>query len=140
MVLIPFSQLRTVSDISEQQLHDIEMFMRGAVYCWIKNHPDRWFAVHDLVGGLINDWEGTPLLMLRDLHDAQDPPNEAAAHDEAGRALGWIVKTMLHREARRFETRRGDIAREYRWIQGPAADVGAEPDDQTDATPDDDRP
>lgn len=140
MAIIPFSQLRTVNGISEKQLLDIEMFMRGAVYCWIKNHPDRWFAVHDLVGGLINDWEGTPLLVLRGLRDEQDPLNEEAAYDAAGRALGWIVKTMLHQEDRRFRTRRVEKAREYLWIQNPAADMRAEADDQAEAAPDDDLP
>lgn len=141
MVLIPFSRLQAVHGLDERDLRDIEMFMRGAVYCWIKNHPTKWFAVHDLVGGLINDWEGTPLLILRDRNAARHPGNEKTAHDQAGRDLGWIVKSMLHEDGRMFRTRRvEDQPREYRWIQDPAGEVDEEPLDQVDDTTDDDRP
>jgi hypothetical protein len=141
MAIIPFSQLRAVNGIFDPELHDIKVFMRGAVYCWMKNHPTDWFAVHDLVGGLINDWEGTPLRKLRDMHDATHPGNERAAHDQAGRDLGWIVKSMLHAEERSFRTRRvADQPREYLWIQDPAGVAATEADDQAEDAPDDDRP
>jgi hypothetical protein len=140
MVLVPFSLLRTVHGISDQDLDDIRLFMRGAVFCWLRNHPDQWFAVHDLVGGLVNDWHGTPLRMLRDLSDARHPEDEEAAHDEAARNLGWIVKSMLHAEERTFRTCRGEIAREYLWVQHPVAGMGTEADDQTEPAGDDDLP
>jgi hypothetical protein len=115
MLLTETPELRENHILSEPQKMDIWNFMQGAVYCWVKNRPDEWFAVRDLVGGENSDWGGTPLQILYDMH-----VEGGKEHDEAvvaaGIDLGWIVKAVLSEDSRTFEATK-EYVNCYRWIR-----------------------
>src|SRR5437899_1165521 len=96
------SELRDVHDIDDTEKAAIKNFMQGAVYCWIKNREDEWFAVQDLMGGKNFDWHGTPLQVLYEKH-IDKGKNQKAAIESAAIDLGWLLKTVLAEDKRTFE-------------------------------------
>jgi len=115
MTLRPESELREPSGVEERDRELIRAFMQGAVYSWVKNRHDEYFAVRDLVGGLNTDWNGTPLQILYDRHiDAGK--DEQEAFEAAAKDLGWIVKTLLSDDRRIFQVEKTGLVNSYLMI------------------------
>ena len=112
MTINPQSEVRDVSGLSDDQRSAIVNFLQGAVYCWCKNRRDEWFSLRDLMGGDNFFWDGTPLHTLFEKHEisSQDPTKQA------GQDGGWLLKSVIHRDRRDFETREEHMIREYRWV------------------------
>jgi len=68
MALVKDSKLRKDFGISSEDLKAIKNFLQGAVYCWVKNRKDEFFAARDLMGGDNFNWHGTPLYCLYEKH------------------------------------------------------------------------
>jgi len=119
MSLKIFSEIREVSGISDQQLNDIMKFLQGAVYCWCKNRPDEWFSIRDLMGGENFFWQGTPLYCLYEKHEnnSNDPVKSA------GIDSGWLLKKVIHLDKREFESRDGEMIKQYLWIQNSSLET-----------------
>lgn len=107
--------LRNVTGIEEHNKARIYDFLQGAVYCWCKNRKHEWFALRDLMGGDNFFWEGTPLIKLYEKHEncADDPVKEA------GKDAGWMLKELLAKDKRAFETKVQNLVRYYRWAEKP---------------------
>ncbi len=116
MTLRPVSQLRNVTGVSESDITAIRYFLQGAVYCWCKNRPNEWFSLRDLMGGENYYWQGTPLISLYMKHETMS--NDAVK--SAGQDAGWILKSVIAADSRTFETREGNMIREYRWVRDDA--------------------
>lgn len=112
MTIRPESELREPSGVDRTNRELIKAFMQGAVYSWVKNRPGESFAVRDLVGGLNNDWSGTPLQVLYDRHIDAGKADEDA-FDAAAKDLGWIVKTLLSEDRRTFEVEKSGLVNTY---------------------------
>ncbi len=119
MTLITQSKLRINFGISDAQLALIKAYLQGSVYSWIKNRVGEIFAARDLVGGANFDWDGTPLYCLYQKHIDSGKHNKEAI-DEAGKDLGWILKTVLNEDKRTFETHEKGLTKGYRWIGNEA--------------------
>ncbi|VTR98169.1 Uncharacterized protein OS=Bergeyella zoohelcum ATCC 43767 GN=HMPREF9699_01578 PE=4 SV=1 [Gemmata massiliana] len=117
MSLTECSELRDVHGISEDQKALIKAFIQGAVYCWVKNREGEPFAVRDLVGGVNANWSRTPLHALHTKHIKLDK-DEESANEAAAKDLGWLVKTILHEDKRKFEAAKSGLVSTYRWIGG----------------------
>lgn len=115
MALTEQSELRDVHGITDTEKTAIMAFMQGAVYCWVKNRKDEWFAARDLVGGENNEWEGTPLCVLYHKHINTGKDSDLAI-ESAGKDLGWLLKTVLSEDKRTFEVDKLGLVRGYRWI------------------------
>ena len=102
------SELRQVKDIEPTQMKLIKAFMQGAIYSWVKNNGNSPFAVRDLVGGENTYWEGTPLISLFKKHEAIGKNNDDA-NEDAGKDIGWIVKSLLDEDKREFERIEGYV-------------------------------
>ncbi|MFA8341773.1 MAG: hypothetical protein ACEPO8_02260 [Rhodothermaceae bacterium] len=114
MTLIRESKIREVQGISNEQKLRIEDFLQGAVYCWCKNRPDEWFSMRDLMGGSNFYWEGTPLFDLFQKHENIGKNNNDAIA-AAGKDSGWILKKVIHEDKRKFDTKKEELIRKYRW-------------------------
>ncbi|MEN6620307.1 MAG: hypothetical protein ABFD50_01995 [Smithella sp.] len=112
MTIRPESELREPSDLLDSHRELIRAFMQGAIYCWVKNRPRESFAVRDLVGGLNNNWNGTPLQVLYDRH-INTGKNADEAFEAAAKDLGWIVKTLLSEDRRVFEVEKAGLVNTY---------------------------
>lgn len=115
MTLIPYSEIREVKNISQDEKDKIYFFLQGAVYCWCKNRLNEWFSIRDLMGGENFYWQGTPLIALYDKHKKKGKSNDKAI-EAAGKDAGWILKKIINDDARKFETKKEDLIRKYRWI------------------------
>ena len=89
MAFTPYSLVRDVHGINEEQKTRIRDVLQGAVYCWCKNRPDEWFSMRDLMGGENYYWEGTPLIALYEKHHEEDD-----AVERAGKDSGWLLKRV----------------------------------------------
>lgn len=114
-MLINKSKMRYEFHITEMELTKIKCFLQGAVYCWIKNRKNEFFCARDLVGGDNYDWNGTPLIALYTKHKNLNK-SEKDAIDDAGKDVGWILKLVLKDDKRRFEDKKIDIVKGYKWI------------------------
>jgi len=112
MTLRPESELREPSGIDGTQRELIRAFMQGAVYSWVKNRPGEPFAVRDLMGGLNNDWNGTPLQVLYDRYIDMGR-NADEAFEAAAKDIGWITKTLLSEDRRIFEVEKSGLVNTY---------------------------
>lgn len=116
MTLLNQSEVRDVRGIDINEKNLVRAYIQGAVYCWIKNRENEWFAVRDLVGGVNTDWRNTPLqpLFTRHLRDgmSDDEAFEAAAKD-----IGWLVKSVLNDDQRVFELNNSGYVNSYRWVE-----------------------
>lgn len=117
MTLIPDSEQRETSGLTDTERMAIKAFLQGAAYCWVKNRSGEPFAARDLVGGENNDWADTPLQILYDRHiangKAPDMAFEAAAID-----VGWLLKAVLNADRRTFSVEKAGWGNSYRWIGG----------------------
>jgi hypothetical protein len=108
------SEIRDVTGISEQEKQKIIDFLQGAVYCWCNNKKDDWFSARDFLGGENYYWQGTPLITLYEKHQKKGKDWETSAKD-AGKDAGWLLKRVIDRDKRSFETKEEDLIRKYRW-------------------------
>lgn len=118
-MIVPSSEntVRDVTGIDPSVKREIKAFFQGAVYCWVKNRRDEWFAARDLVGGENFDWDRTPLITLFRKHEASGKSNSAAI-EAAGQDAGWLLKAVVEEDKRTFETRKDGQVRSYRWRGG----------------------
>ncbi len=119
MPLLNKSKLRYDFGIDPIDLPPIKYFLQGAVYCWIKNRKDEVFAARDLMGGENFEWAGTPLYCLYEKHINKGKDVESAI-DEAGKDLGWILKSVLDEDKRSFKTYDKGMTKGYKWIGNEA--------------------
>ena len=110
-----------VNGFTDEEIAAMRNFLQGAVYCWCKNRRDEWFAARDLLGGDNYYWEGTPLYSLYDYYLDGDEDNNDYAVEEAGKAAGRLLKSVIVDDMRIFETREG-YTREYKWTGLVAVD------------------
>lgn len=116
MALIDNSVIRDVHGITDDEKLRIFYFLQGAVYSWCKNRPGEWFSMRDLMGGENYYWEGTPLLVLYEKHKNNGKEWEAAVKD-AGKDSGWLLKKVISKDDRHFETKKEELIRKYRWLR-----------------------
>lgn len=116
MALTIETEVREVYGISDEERKSIIDFLQGAVYCWCKNRPDEWFSMRDLMGGENYYWQGTPLLKLYEKHEKKYSDWEPAV-EAAGKDSGWLLKKVIHNDKRKFETKKEELIRKYRWIR-----------------------
>lgn len=114
MIVSGNNELREVSGISADEERDIMNFLQGAVYCWCKNRKNEWFSLRDLMGGDNYYWNDTPMIKLWEKHSNL---KKADPVDEAGKDGGWLLKKVVQKDKRKFETKEEDMIRKYRWIQ-----------------------
>lgn len=112
-MVINIDTARRVNGIDEQQLNLIRSFLQGAVYCLCITHRNQWFSARDFLGGENSNWQGTPLQALFDYYFGRRQDEDYAIH-QAGKAVGWILLSVLIADHRVFETRKG-YTREYLW-------------------------
>ena len=112
MTLTIQSEIRNVHGITEEEKTRIRDFLQGAVYSWCKNRPNEWFSLRQLMGGSNYDWHGTPLMTLYEKHE--DAPD---AIQRAGKDGGWLLKRVIDNDRRKFESKKEELIRKYRWIQ-----------------------
>ncbi|MBR3699812.1 MAG: hypothetical protein IKM85_09895 [Bacteroidales bacterium] len=105
---------RAVHGIDENRLHEMRLFLQGAVYCWCKNRKDEPFAARDLLGGDNYFWEATPMETLFLYYRNGNDDNNEYAVEEAGKAAGRLLYQMLRDDKREFETW-VEYTRMYRW-------------------------
>ncbi len=114
MSLTPPTIVRDVSGLTDEQKDRIRDFLQGAVYCWCKNRRGEWFSMRDLMGGDNFHWQGTPLIALYEKQcNAGVPSSEAIV--QAGKESGWLLKSVISRDTRSFETKEEELIRKYRW-------------------------
>ena len=114
MIVSGNNELREVLGISADEERDITNFLQGAVYCWCKNRKNEWFSLRDLMGGDNYYWNDTPMIKLWEKHSNL---KKADPVDEAGKDGGWLLKKVVQKDKRKFETKEEDRIRKYRWIQ-----------------------
>lgn len=114
MSLHPFSELRSVYDITEEEKNKIYYFLQGAVYCWCKNRPNEWFSMRELMGGANYFWQETPLFVLYEKHIAKGKEEDEAI-EGAAKDSGWLLKQVISQDKREFETKVENLTRNYRW-------------------------
>ncbi|MEA1877201.1 MAG: hypothetical protein U9N86_10060 [Bacteroidota bacterium] len=119
MTLRNKSKMRKNFGICESDLHDIKCFLQGAVYCWAKNKKDEIFAARDLMGGENYEWSGTPLICLYNKHINKGKSDELAI-EEAGKDLGWILKSVLDEDKRTFVASDKGMTQGYKWVGNEA--------------------
>ena len=114
MTLISKTEIRKVKGISSDEIQRVYDYLQGAVYCWCKNNPDKWFSARDFLGGDNFDWTGTPMIVLFNKHINKGKTTENAISD-AGKDAGWILKKVIDDDQRNFETKKENLIRKYRW-------------------------
>lgn len=114
MSLIPPSEIRSVTGLSELEEQRIRDFLQGAVYIWSKNRRNEWFGLRDLMGGENYFWNGTPLIRLWEKHTNRGLSDDDAVA-AAARDGGWLLKSVIDQDRRPFETREEALIRQYRW-------------------------
>jgi len=115
MALITPSEVRDVYGITDEEKSLIKAYLQGAVYSWVKNRKDEWFAVRDLVGGENFEWQGTPLIVLYKKHISKRKNNDEAIVD-AAKDLGWLLKAVLNEDKRHFEVGKSGLTVAYKWV------------------------
>ena len=116
-------ETRNISSLNDSEKQHAKDFLQGLVYCWCKNQPDKEFAAQYLVGGENKDWNGTPLQQVYDHyleHYKKDGKTEkeaeGSAHDQAAKDVGWLLKSMLHDDKRKFKQIKGGRVNSYKWL------------------------
>jgi len=104
--------LRSVTGITEVEKQRIQDFLHGSVYCWCINRENEWFSLRDLMGGGNSYWKGTPMLSLYLKHEGKSNEPTIAA----GKDAGWLLKSVIMSDKRKFETKKEDFIRKYKWI------------------------
>ena len=95
--------LRTPQSVQEMENRGFKsaavLFLKGAVYQFIADNPNRDFCVRDLLGGQNRNWKCTPLQYLYDFH-IRNKKTEKEAYDQAAKDAGWLLKEVLHDDQR----------------------------------------
>ena len=99
--------VRSVNGLSEEEENAIYSFLQGAVYCWCNNNPNKWFSMRDFMGGTNFYWQETPLYKLFE---------KTGDVNAAGQAAGWLLKKVIYKDKRHFETKKEELIRKYKWI------------------------
>lgn len=115
MTLVPPSEIREITGITDAEKQRIRDFLQGSVYCWCNNRRSDWFSMRDLMGGANFDWGNTPLQILYD-KQVRAGLAEDAAVERAGQQSGWLLKQMIDADRRTFETKHEEQIRKYRWV------------------------
>ena len=105
--------IRRAHILTEQETKDVADFLQGAVYCWCNTHPKEYFHAKDLLGGLNTNWEDTPAQIIYSKYRAAGEDHKSA-HELSGRAAGMILKSVLNKDKREFEIKRG-YTLSYKW-------------------------
>jgi len=113
-MLIDKSEIREVHGISHLEKQRIMDFLHGAVYCWCNNNKDAWLSARDFLGGDNFLWQGSPLYALFEKQKKLGKNSENSVKD-AGKDSGWLLKKVIHADKRKFETKKEDLIRKYRW-------------------------
>ncbi|WP_211276061.1 hypothetical protein [Moraxella caviae] len=101
--------------MTEEQTKLAKSFIKGAVYCWLKNRTDEPFSVRDLFGGVNTDWQDTPLHDVWHKHIKEGKSNDEA-HDLARTDVGWLLKTVLDEDKyRQFSSQKRELTKFYTW-------------------------
>ena len=119
MALNPQSEVRDVYGIADEEKSLIKAYLQGAVYSWVKNRKDEWFAARDLVGGENFEWQGTPLIVLYKKHISKGKSSDKAIVD-AAKDLGWLLKAILNDDKRHFEVGKSGLTAAYKWVGNEA--------------------
>jgi hypothetical protein len=67
MCIIPLTEIRNVTNITVAEKERIYDFLKGALLYWCKNKPEEWFMGRDFLSGKKFDWNGTPLIVKKNL-------------------------------------------------------------------------
>ena len=115
-MLINKSEIREVKGISKEAKTRIIDFLQGAIYCWCAKKNSEWFSARDFLGGDNYFWQGTPMMVLYQKHRDRGKTHEASVK-EAGKDAGWILKKVIDIDKRKFETKKEELIRKYRWVR-----------------------
>lgn len=115
-MLIDKSEIREVKGISENEKQRIIDFLHGAVYSWCNNKKDSWFSARDFLGRDNYYWDDTPLSVLYEKHKKQNKHWEDCVKG-AGIDAGWLLKKVIDKDKRSFDTKKEELIRKYRWTE-----------------------
>ncbi len=115
-------KIRNVNSLDVPGKQRAKDFLQGLVYCWCKNQPGKEFAAQYLVGGKNKNWNKTPLQRVYDYRLAcyikrgkSKKEAEDDAHSQAAKDVGWLLKSMLHDDKRKFKQIKGGRVNFYKW-------------------------
>lgn len=89
-----------VSGLTTEQTQLAKAFLKGAVYCWLKNRKNEVFALRDLFGGENTNWSGTPLQCIWEKQKNKGKTNDEA-YEQAAVDVGWLLKAVLAEDTTR---------------------------------------
>lgn len=94
------------ADLSEQEINDIKLFIKGAVYGFCNNCKEAdgkscWFSVFTLFGKDNYYWE-KPLINIYNYHIANGKDIKTAVL-LSGQDLGHLLKEVLNEDTRKYE-------------------------------------
>lgn len=116
MVFNKKTEIRKVTGITNEEEQRIIDFLQGAVYCWCKNNPSAWFSMRDLMGGLNDYWEKTPLNALLKKHLNKGKEKKTLL-DNASIDSGWLLKKVIDLDEKLFDTKEDEERiRKYKMI------------------------
>lgn len=108
------SRPRLPRGLGPGDLDRIRRFLQEAVNRWLADHgANEGFAARDLVAHA--NWAEPPLIALNNLY-LDRGWSEPRAFDAASRGLGEILKDVLQRDTRNFESCRTWRTKEYRRV------------------------
>ncbi len=116
-MLLKETKIRDVSAISLEQKQSILDFLQGCIYCWCNNNPNQWFSLRDLMGNHNYDWHDTPLIFLYEKHRYKLHKSNEISIQAAGKDAGWLLKKVIHEDKRKFDTKKENLIRQYKWIK-----------------------
>jgi hypothetical protein len=92
MIIEGNDKLQNVYGLTKADEEKILVFLKGAVYCWCKNTPQKSFSLREMLGGKNIgwlDWKDTPLKALLDKHKDKENTNQAEID------AGWLLKKVV---------------------------------------------
>ncbi|MDO4776693.1 MAG: hypothetical protein Q4A06_04450 [Cardiobacteriaceae bacterium] len=106
-----------VRGLNEREILLAKAFIKGAVYCWLKNRENEPFSLRDLFGGTNAVWTGTPLEDLWWKHSNEGKSDEEA-FDQAAQDAGWLLKAVLAEDTKRiFDKKKNGQVNSYSWVR-----------------------
>lgn len=120
----PVKSANQIDSISQPEQEKIEKFLQGCVYAWCNTKKEEAFCAANFVGGTNKDWKGTPPHTLfnsrleqyrREYPQESEKQINARAFDQAGKDLGWILKNVLIKDKRTFNTQKEFHSAYYIW-------------------------